>query len=704
VLPLLPVLAISGIETRAPIFTMACVAAAVALVLVLVRPLGRSLPAVDPATPRGVTAAASLNATLIPRRRLDHTGLALMIGMVACYMVLMAGLAVTRHNAYLTNAFDLGIHDQAIYNILHSGYMRTTLYGTYAIDYIGDHFSPILYLLAPIYALRQDARTLLVLQTLFLAAAAIPLYLLARLKTRSIWLALALVAAYLLHPALHGVNLDDFHQLALLPVFLLSALYFLEIDRIIPFLVCLALALFVKEEVALTVVAVGAYVFFGKGRRPLGVALMAVGLLYFGLVTGWVMPRLGGKPQIDTRFGAYIAPESHGAPGIAWTLLTNPIFTAVQIFGNQGKVIFLLQVFLPLIFLPLLASPVAWLAAIPALAVQMLTNAHTQYDVKSHYTAHLLPLVFFLAVLALARLRNAQTGPGRMSRGAIAAALIVSSLIMSCLYSRALPRANGSWPWPDAHDRVVDEFVARIPRDATVSTLGGIVPHLTTRQTIYLFPDVGDAEYLLLDTSLGANYWPYEGLKARDRSLASMAQQVRSGQFGFVTAADEVYLFRRGSDVLGNEAALRQMLSTRYEAEAMRSDLDGPISLDPAASGGKARVLTPDLRRPDGKTAAMYGPYTDLQPGNYRATFVLKGSGVPAGARVLTLDVFTHKDGYPRAVREVFGRDLGTGSSYQSFALDFNTSGQTLEDVEFRVLYDFAGEVSLDRVDVEYLP
>jgi hypothetical protein len=285
----------------------------------------------------------------------------------------------------------------------------------------------------------------------------------------------------------------------------------------------------------------------------------------------------------------------------------------------------------------------------------------------------------------------------------VVVAILTAAIGASYLYSRAF-RKGTVGPQATAHDRVVDGFVAQIQQDASVSTLGGIAPHLTTRKTIYLFPDVGDAEYLLLDTTLGANYWPYEGLKARDKALVSMAQQVSSGQFGLVRSEDGVYLFQRGHDTSGNEAVLRQMLSTRYEAEAMRSDFDGSVSADAEASGGKARTVTAADRRVDGKAAVIYGPYTDLQSGNYRAAFVVKAGNAPPDARVLTIDVFTHNDGYPRAVRELYGRDFADSGGYKAFALDFNTGGQKLEDVEFRATYDFAGEVALDRVDLELLP
>jgi len=626
---------------------------------------------------------------------------------------------VARHNGFMTHAFDLGIHDQAIYNILHGGTMRTTLYGPYAIDYIGDHFSPILYLVAPIYALYQDARTLLVLQSFFLAAAAIPIYLLTLNKTRSALLGVTLAAGYLLYPALHGVNLRDFHQIALVCVLLLTALYFLEIERDIPFLIVLGLALIVKEEVALTVAAIGAYIFLAKRRYRLGAALALIGLAYFAVVTGWLMPHLGGKPQIDTRFGSIIAPGTQGAAGVAWTLFTNPIYTIMSILGNQQKLIFLFQMFLPVLFLPLLAPALAWIPALPALGVLLLTSAYTQYNITYHYAAHLIPFIFFLAIMGAARFLDMPRGATAESKDAssapvrarprprtvaLAASLLVASLAMSYQFGHIVSKQGLDFPRPDPHAAVVQSFMRQMPRDAVVSTMSDIATHLTARRTIYLFPDVADAEYLLLDTDPRANYWPHEGLKARERSIRDMLPQIQSGQFGLIRSEDGVMLFKRGSDAARNDEALRTLYSARYEAEDLKSDLDAPAVPDGQASrrqarGGQARIATPASLRGDGKTALVFGPYADLPPGKYRAEFILKTDRTDRAERVATVDVFTHKDGYPRATREILGTDFAAADRYQPFAIEFE-SDKPLEDLEFRVQYGGVGTLGLDAVQV----
>jgi uncharacterized membrane protein len=679
-LPFLPILAIPGLMREQRLLALGAFAGLAAVAFVAVRGT-RASPV------RETSKVPALGSPRAP------AGLIVTLILTAGYAIFMSVLTVARHNSFMTHAFDLGIHDQSIYNILHSGYMRTTLYGPYAINYIGDHFSPILFLLAPAYAVYQDARTLLVIQSFFLAAGAVPLYLLTWKKTRSALLGVVLAASYLLYPALHGANLGDFHQIALLCAPLLAALYFLETERDIPFLLALGLALIVKEEVSLTVAAIGAYVFLGKRRYRLGAALVAVGLAYFAVVTGWLMPKLGGTPQIDTRFGGYIAAGTRGTAGVAWTLFTNPIFTLVWILGNPAKLLFLAQLFLPVLALPILAPAAAWLPALPALAVLLLTSAHTQYDITYHYSAHLIPSVFFLAALGLARVR-------RMAAVVLAAGLLIAGLAMSYQYGQIITRQGVKIPAPSKHDAVVESFIAQIPREASVSAMSSIAPHLTARKTIYLFPEVVDAEYLLLDTDLKTDFWPHEGIKARDRSIRDMIPYVRGGQFGLVRAEDSVFLFRRGLDTSHNDEALRALLTTRYEAEEMSSDLDAPPIVDAQASGGRARMATPAALRADGKTALAFGPYTDLPPGKYRVEFRLKTDQAGQDDQLATVDVFTYKDGgAPRSARDLTGADFTAPDQYHVFALEFE-SDQPLEDLEFRVQYGGKGTLWLDYVQV----
>ena len=93
-------------------------------------------------------------------------------------------------------------------------------------SYFSDHFSPVYLLLMPFYLLFPQPATLLVLQTLALAAGALPIYLLAREKLAPGFTRIGWVLAYFLFLPLAFINLFDFHELtfAVLPLGL--SLYF----------------------------------------------------------------------------------------------------------------------------------------------------------------------------------------------------------------------------------------------------------------------------------------------------------------------------------------------------------------------------------------------------------------------------------------------------------------------------------------------
>ena len=112
-----------------------------------------------------------------------------------------------------------------------------------------------------------------------------------------------------------------------------------------------------------------------------------------------------------------------------------------------------------------------------------------------------------------------------------------------------------------------------------------------------------------------------------------MLPHLTSGQFGVVREEDGVILLKRGYDLAGNTDAVHVMLSPGLEAEELRSDFVDSVVSDEAASGGQARAVTPAQPREDGKNGLIYGPYLDLQPGVYRATFVMKAGSRPSERR-----------------------------------------------------------------------
>ena len=99
------------------------------------------------------------------------------------YVALFATYTITFHHNLRTAAYDLGLEDNLVWNVLHGiGFFRSTPFSGPTGSHFGNHATFFSYVIAPFYALAQGAGTLLFIQSLMIGIAAIPLFLVARRK------------------------------------------------------------------------------------------------------------------------------------------------------------------------------------------------------------------------------------------------------------------------------------------------------------------------------------------------------------------------------------------------------------------------------------------------------------------------------------------------------------------------------------------
>lgn len=147
---------------------------------------------------------------------------------IAAYFATFTALSILQHDSFGTSIYDLGNVDQAVWNTLHGRILRFTTQPHMGDIRLSMHIEPILLPISLLYLVYSSPKTLLIVQTLAIALGAWPLYLIARMKLRNGWPALAFAVAYLLLPALEAANLFEFHAVVLAPVFLLFTFYFVE--------------------------------------------------------------------------------------------------------------------------------------------------------------------------------------------------------------------------------------------------------------------------------------------------------------------------------------------------------------------------------------------------------------------------------------------------------------------------------------------
>ena len=510
-----------------------------------------------------------------------------------------AWLAVLRHDAFRTNAEDLGFTDQVVWNWLRGQAFRFSLYEqaefTTDIDLaslvrpdslLAFHVEPMTALLAPLYLVWADVRLLLIVQALGWSLGAIPAYRLARRRLGSRLAGLCIAALYLLAPVGQWAVLSDFHTVTLAAPLLLWMGDLLDHDRPWLFLLAGALAASAKEEVGLAVAGLGLLALFRPSMRWAGLAALVGGAGWSVACVTVIIPRYAGTAV--SPFTARYA-ELGGSPG---QILSN-LFTAPHLFAaalSRPEVLdYLTTLLLSGGWLALLA-PELLLPAAPSLALNVLSGSPWMASGRAHYSAVVLPFVVLGAIAGLERsigwlraararlrqqppawllalpglpslveralaarrarharrLRGRQAVPGYRSPGlrlSGATLLGLAALTVAGLgYQRAGagPLADGfSVPERTPRLALAAELARQIPPDARVSASSSLVAHLSQRSDVYLFPTVRSADYVLLD--VGASSFP---ISAGDVYLRASAM-LGNGDWSVQAADSGLLLLRR---------------------------------------------------------------------------------------------------------------------------------------------------------------
>ena len=341
-------------------------------------------------------------------------GVVLVCALMAAYVVLYGGLCIHKYRYYLYTDFDLAIFVQAVDGILHGTYYSSIR----GMNWLGDHTSLVLFLVAPLYAIARSPVTLLLVQTVALALGALPVYWLARRHLPRRGVAIVLSAAYLLQPALGYTNLFEFHPEVLSTGALLWAFYGLVENKTRWMVIASALALLGKEDVALAVLGMALYAL--SLRRSRDAAILA-GLAAGSLVVSFAIlkPWLGGSAQ--AQYGALYARWGNTTGEAVLNLVRHPLQALAAFWDTPGDAFdsavkrnYYLVTLLPWAFLPLL-SPRTLLIPALVLALQFLSWRFHQHTIVFQYTALTTPFVTAAAVMGLRNLLLLVPGGSRLS-------------------------------------------------------------------------------------------------------------------------------------------------------------------------------------------------------------------------------------------------------------------------------------------------
>jgi uncharacterized membrane protein len=489
-------------------------------------------------------------------RRLKEKDDLIIIGLFAgVYILIMSLVTIMRHISYNSYAFDLGIFDQIIWNMVNGNDLHSSILGDR--HFFGEHVSPILLIIGPLYLIYPHPITLIVFQTVALASGTIPVYLLAKKKLESSQLAILFSFMYLCYQPLRYVNLFDFHEIALSTPLLLFTFLYLEQRRYVIFGLFLTLAVFCKEEISVIVVMIGLYIVLVQKNKKLGMVLAFAGIMIFITEIAFIIPYYRKGPFAFVDRYIYLG---ENIPDILQTLVFHPIYVLKHVAVTQ-KLLFLIEVFGPVGFLSFL-SPSHLLLTLPTLFQNLLSDFEPQYSIEYQYTAPLISFVFISAIYGLRNLLGHTTFREKLniSPNRTQVNFMVSAGLLLCclLFFGNSPAYLLREYQVTSHTKIVDKLLERIPATAVVSAQGVLVPHLSHRKNIYEFPEVRNADYIVLDTTKVT--WPISKIK-----YCQGLYELFQGTYGVIGLEDDVFLFKNRSPSLFSKNDILSQFSKKCQ-------------------------------------------------------------------------------------------------------------------------------------------
>ena len=321
-------------------------------------------------------------------------------------------ISVFRYLRFDPTSLDLGIFTEYVkqYADLHAPVVDVRGAG---VNLLGDHFHPIVALIAPFFRVFPSPVTLLVAQALLAAVSVVPVSRAAadRLGTGA---GRAIGAAYGFSWGLQQLVNFDFHEIAFAVPLLACSMSALVRGRMRAAVWWAMPLVFVKEDQGLTVAGIGIIMAIVYREQIAGLFLAVWGVAWSFLAVGVIIPHLNHAHQ-------YLYWSDAGAISPVGGHFSVDGLVSQLVAGSSTKLPTLAMILLPTAFIAL-RSPLV-IAALPSLALRFVGTNNSYWGTDWHYSATVMPVVFVAAIDAMARIRAARVtregwaaGQGRAGR------------------------------------------------------------------------------------------------------------------------------------------------------------------------------------------------------------------------------------------------------------------------------------------------
>lgn len=383
-------------------------------------------------------------------------------------LIFLISLSLQRYFIGQLFYYDFGIFSQIIWRISRFSYPYISHLVLGKIHFLGDHFTPSLFLIAPIYWISSNIKILLIEQAIFTFFNTVLIYLIARKHKLSFFLSLIITSVFLIFSGTLYPLLTDWHVEPTAGFFLLLFyyFYFFTPKKLVSILSALIFLGF-KESNSITFFFLLFYALFPlKEKRKMTIFLMILALIWFFLTTKMIIPKISKSFYLYT-------PE----------ISLNPTRVVKGLIEKPEKLKLILNSFLSFGFIPLF-SGMAIIPIIGELGIRVfpIQTIFENFTLTFHYNVYLGIFLTAATIITISKIKKIFKNNKSVELLILFFILFTSLITGRKITASPMNMMISPIFWKELRpNKEFFEFIDKIPKVGTVMSQNNILAYVSNR-------------------------------------------------------------------------------------------------------------------------------------------------------------------------------------------------------------------------------
>ncbi len=470
------------------------------------------------------------------------------------FCIIYCLISLVNHYNYRTYAFDLGIYNNCLYQYGHFHKNHYPYLHYMFSNFLADHFSLYTVILSPLYYL-FGSYTLLYVQIISILFGAVGVYKVVQSRYNQLYLPEIAMMHYLAFFGIYSALSFDYHDNTVAAMLVPWFIYYFDLKNTKWTIIFAVLIVIGKENMPIWLSFVCAGLFLlnykDKKKRNLALILSIASIVYVIVIIKIVMPALDDNMAKNGYNAFRYSVLGSNSSEIISNLIHHPLTILKTFFYSHITEYPELNDIKKELYICLLYSggfmlfvkPQYLIMLLPIVAQKVLSDDFGKWGINSHYSIEFTPIIVICFYDGISYLKNKKIGLASAVLVCISTILLTYNKIEkrhSIYYNEINTNFYTKKHYQSEFNRKeVKRVMSLIPAEANVSALNMFCPHLSFRKNIYQYPDLNDAEYVLLAST--ENAYPVRGKELEKQ----IRDYLSSPQWETLSASKGIYLFKK---------------------------------------------------------------------------------------------------------------------------------------------------------------